>query len=141
MKIVVDTNPVAADYDIIADGLLAFNAAASGRPRTAKTDFAVLLRDDDGATVGGLWGAVFSDWLFIELLYVPDSLRGQDLGSQLMAKAEGHARAQDLTGIWLDTYSFQARPFYEKLGFAVVGEIVDMPPGSSRYFLSKPLKP
>jgi ribosomal protein S18 acetylase RimI-like enzyme len=63
------------------------------------------------------------------------------LGSQLMAKAEAHARAQDLTGIWLDTYSFQARPFYEKLGFAVVGEIVDMPPGGSRYFLSKPLKP
>ena len=121
--------------------MLAFNASASGRPRTAKEDFAVLLRGDDSATFGGLWGAVFSDRLFIELLYVPDSLRGQDLGSQLMAEAEAHARAQNLTGVWLETYSFQARPFYEKIDYAVVGEITDMPPGGARYFLSKRLKP
>lgn len=141
MDIVLDTAPADADRDIIVDGLLGYNAVASGRPRTAKANLAVLLRDDDGATLGGLWGESFSDWLFIELLYVPESLRGQEIGSELMAQAETHARAQGLTGIWLDTYSFQARPFYEKLGYVVVGEITDMPPGGARYFLSKRLKP
>tara|TARA_R110002124_G_scaffold109676_9_gene262824 strand:- start:4544 stop:4975 length:432 start_codon:yes stop_codon:yes gene_type:complete len=140
MDIVLDTAPVEADRTVIVDGLLEFNAAASGRPRTAKKDLAVLLQDDAGATLGGLWGEIYSDWLFIELLYVPQGLRGQNLGSRLMAHAEAHARAQNLTGIWLDTYSFQARPFYEKLGFTVVGEIPDMPPGGARYFLSKPLR-
>ena len=74
------------------------------------------------------------------LLEFNAELRGQNLGSRLMAQAEAHARAQNLAGIWLDTYSFQARPFYEKLGFTVVGEIPDMPPGGARYFLSKPLR-
>ncbi|MDB5536981.1 MAG: Acetyltransferase family protein, partial [Devosia sp.] len=42
-------------------------------------------------------------------------------------------------GIWLDTFSFQARPFYEKLGYSVFGTIPDYPPGGARYFLSKTL--
>ena len=140
MQILVDTTPTDADHDVIHDGLVAFNAAAVGKP-WSRSRFAVLLKDDAGQTVGGLWGAIFFDWLFIELLYVPDALRGQDLGTRLMAAAETHARSQGLTGIWLDTFSFQARPFYEKLGYALAGEITDLPPGGSRFFLSKRLKP
>ena len=139
MDIVVDTAPAEADYKAIYDGLAAFNAAAVGKPWQF-APLAILLKDDQGVTVGGLWGGTFFDWLFIELLYVPETLRGRALGSGLMAKAEAHAREQQLTGIWLDTFSFQARPFYEKLGYAVVGEIVDLPPGGARYFLSKRLK-
>tara|TARA_R110002020_G_scaffold220742_3_gene428631 strand:- start:937 stop:1359 length:423 start_codon:yes stop_codon:yes gene_type:complete len=140
MQILVDTAPTDADHAVIHDGLVAFNAAAIGKP-WSRARFAVLLKDDAGLTVGGLWGAVFFDWLFIELLYIPENLRGQQLGSQLMAAAEAHARGQELTGIWLDTFSFQARPFYEKRGYSLAGEIVDLPPGGSRYFLSKRLKP
>ncbi|MGV8833103.1 MAG: GNAT family N-acetyltransferase [Devosia sp.] len=140
MDIVVDTAPSEADRDVIRDGLVAYNAAALGQP-WHRGSFAVVLKGDDGQTVGGLWGAIFFDWLLLELLYIPETLRGQNLGSQLMAKAEAHARAEGLTGVWLDTFSFQAKPFYEKLGYGVVGEIADLPPGASRYFMSKRLKP
>ena len=75
--------------------------------------------------------------MFIELLFVPERLRGQGVGRQLMAEAERIAREHGLVGIRLDTFEFQARGFYEKLGFTVFGEIADHPPGSSRYFLSK----
>ena len=44
-----------------------------------------------------------------------------------------------MTGIWLDTFSFQARRFYEKLGYVVFGELPDYPAGHSRYFLQKRL--
>jgi hypothetical protein len=35
------------------------------------------------------------------------------------------------------TYSFQARGFYERLGYAVFGTLDDYPPGQSRIFLHK----
>ena len=41
----------------------------------------------------------------------------------------------------LDTLSFQARPFYEKLGYRVYGQLEDFPAGSghTRYYLTKTL--
>jgi ribosomal protein S18 acetylase RimI-like enzyme len=42
-------------------------------------------------------------------------------------------------GMWLGRFSFQARGFYEKLGFLVFGEIENYPPGHSRVSLKKRL--
>ncbi|MGC6728099.1 hypothetical protein ACP0GO_26835, partial [Escherichia coli] len=42
--------------------------------------------------------------------------------------------------MWLDTYSFQARGFYEKLGYTVFGTIDDFPPGHQRFFGRKRLE-
>ncbi|HWX49853.1 MAG TPA: GNAT family N-acetyltransferase [Roseomonas sp.] len=97
----------------------------------------LLLRDAEGATVGGLWGRSVYDWLFIELLAVPEALRGRGLGAELMRRAEAVARERGCLGIWLDTYSFQARPFYEKLGYTLFAELPDHPRGGARYFLQK----
>ncbi|MDB5589040.1 MAG: family acetyltransferase [Devosia sp.] len=137
MQIVLDAAPTEADRKAIQDALVAFN-----RSKTTLRDYrdvAVLIRDDAGATIGGLSGYTSYRWMFIELLFVPEHLRGQDIGTQLMAQAEAHARSLGLVGIWLDTFSFQARPFYEKLGYSVFGTIPDYPPGGARYFLSKTL--
>jgi hypothetical protein len=54
-----------------------------------------------------------------------------------MAEAEVFARQRGLLGVWLDTFSFQARPFYEKLGFSVFGTLHDHPAGGARYFMQK----
>jgi len=97
----------------------------------------LLLRDAAGATVGGLWGRSVYDWLFVELLAVPEALRGRGLGAELMQRAEAVARERGCLGVWLDTYSFQARPFYEKLGYTLFAELPDHPRGGARYFLQK----
>jgi len=39
----------------------------------------------------------------------------------------------------LDTYSFEARPFYEKLGYELFATLEDYPPGCCKYFLKKTL--
>ena len=137
MEIVLDTSPREADRKAIQDALVAFN-----RSKTTLRDYrdvAVLIRDEAGATIGGLSGYTSYRWMFVELLFVPEHLRGQNIGTKLMAQAEAHARSLGLVGIWLDTFSFQARPFYEKLGYSVFGTIEDYPPGGARYFLSKTL--
>ena len=115
---------------------------AIGDATTGPTRFctlSVLLRDDAGAILGGLWGYTGRGWLFIELLGLPKAARGAGLGTKIMTMAMDEARLRGCVGVWLDTFSFQARPFYEKLGFSVFGQIDGYPTGHSRYFLAKRL--
>jgi GNAT superfamily N-acetyltransferase len=79
------------------------------------------------------------DWLFIELLFVPESLRRRGVGTELMQRAETEAVARGCHSAWLDTFEFQSRGFYERLGYALFGELRDYPNGSARYFLKKAL--
>jgi hypothetical protein len=58
-----------------------------------------------------------------------------------MLKAESEAVNRGCASSWLDTFSFQARGFYEKLGYRVFGELCDNPPGHTRFFLKKSLSP
>jgi GNAT superfamily N-acetyltransferase len=122
--------------DVIVAGLGAFNTAQVG-PGDWRT-LAVLI-EDAGACVGGLWGKTSYGWLFTELLFVPTELRGRGLGADILGRAEAEARARGCRGAWLDTFEFQARGFYEQLGYRVFGELADYPPGSSRFFLQKRL--
>jgi GNAT superfamily N-acetyltransferase len=99
----------------------------------------LLLKDEQGGTIGGLWGRSAYEWLFLELLFVPEQLRGSGVGTQLMRQAEEIARQRGLTGIWLDTFAFQALGFYKKLGYTIFGELKDHPRGISQYWLQKRL--
>lgn len=129
----------AEDIDSIL-GALVENEAAEGRDGGYQP-YSVLLRDEAGAVIGGLHGYQLFDWLFIQYVAVPVALKGQGLGTELMARAEAWARSRNLAGMWLDTFAFQAKPFYERLGFSVFGTIEDHPRGSRRYFLHKRLAP
>lgn len=99
----------------------------------------MLVRNDQGEILGGLYGRFFYQWLFIELLSVPEQGRGQGIGSRLMQMAEDMAREKECIGIWLDTFDFQAPQFYKKLGYSELGQIVDYPPGHKRFFFQKRL--
>jgi len=117
--------------------LIAYNQAKTGRNDVHPLVLA--LEDDDGAVVGGLWGRTAYGWLFVELLVIPESLRGRGFGTELMSRAESEALARGCHGAWLDTFEFQARGFYERLGYTCFGELKDYPPGSGRYFMRKAL--
>lgn len=135
VDILLKRDPEQADEDVVVEGLRAFNVEAGGP--SGYEPIALLLMDDDGQAIGGLTGWAGYDWLFVKLLHVPGPMRGQGWGRELMNRAEIYAREAGLVGIWLDTFEFQARGFYEKLGFSVFGTLEDHPLGSRRYFLSK----
>jgi GNAT superfamily N-acetyltransferase len=99
------------------------------------------IRDGAGATIGGFWGVSLFRWLHVEMLLVPEPMRGQGIGSALMAMAESEARTRGCLGMHVDTFSFQAGPFYEKMGFSQFGVLDDCPPGYRRLFLQKRLAP
>lgn len=127
--------PDAADREAIAAPLRAYNL--SKVPTLDIQPLVIALRDAQGRTMGGLWGETALDWLHIDLLGVPESMRGQNVGTALLLRAEEIARERGCVGAWLDTFAFQARGFYEKLGYSVFGEIPDHPVGGARYFLRK----
>ncbi|MEQ1769996.1 MAG: GNAT family N-acetyltransferase [Devosia sp.] len=137
MQIVVDPVLKPEDLAAIRDGLHAYNDAQVASAEGDDGHIGILLKDEAGKTIGGLTGRWYYDWLFVELLYVPEALRGQDVGTRLMGEAEAYARGKGMTGVWLDTFDFQARGFYEKLGYAVFGELPNYPGKHSRFFLSK----
>jgi GNAT superfamily N-acetyltransferase len=131
--------PTRAMREAIVSPLVRFNEERAGRPEDDRP-LAVLLSDvSTGEVVGGLWGETMFDHLHVDLLFVPEEQRKSGVGRQLIERAEEEARRRGCRGVWLDTYSFQARGFYERLGYEVFGSIEDFPPGHSRFFLRKVL--
>jgi len=132
----VKLDPDENDREAILNPLLAFNDSRAGQDDYKP--LAILLRDDEGVTQGGLWAKCYYGWLFVELLFVPEVMRGQQLGARLLAQAEQWAKEQSCVGIWLDTFSFQAPGFYEKQGYSVFGRLERYPPDThDRIFLRK----
>lgn len=98
------------------------------------------IRDADGIVAGGLWSVSLFRWLHLEILFVPETMRGQGVGSSLMGLAETEARKRGCLGMQADTLSFQAVPFYQKMGFSQFGAVSDCPPGHQRLFFQKRLQ-
>jgi GNAT superfamily N-acetyltransferase len=137
LSLVIADQPSDEDREAIRSRLVEFNAA-HGHPVDSRS-LAILLEDEGGQVVGGLWGNTNYGWLFVDFLFVPEESRGQDLGAQLMARAEAIALERGCHGAWLTTFTFQARGFYEKLGYEVFGELDHPPSDVLRYFLRKRL--
>ncbi len=91
--------------------------------------------DDEGNLIGGVQGNFEWDWLHISHLWVKES--GKGLGKKLMKEIEAYAKENKKTGIFLDTFAFQAKPFYEKIGYKIFGTIEKAAALHTRYFLAK----
>jgi GNAT superfamily N-acetyltransferase len=128
--------PDLAASAVIEAGLGRFNEEKAGyrdwRP------LAVLVADTN-EVIAGLLGRTSLGLLFIDIFFLPESLRGQGLGSDVMRQAEEEAKRRGCCGSVLYTISFQAPAFYERLGYRVFGKIECQPPGPSRIFMTKEL--
>ena len=127
------------DQDVAA---LANGLSEHALPHTGVPGFkplGVFLRDDTGALVGGASGYVNWNWLFINLVWLSTAVRGDGHGRRVILALEQAARERGCTHAHLDTFSFQARPFYEKLGYEVFSTLDDYPLGHRRFFLKKAL--
>lgn len=135
VRIEVSAVPNEKDAESVVEGLRAFNLSKGGmrdyRP------LQVFLRDAAHKAVGGVLGATTDGSLFVHVLWVAESHRGCGYGRALMAAAEEEALRRRCTFAHLDTYSYQARGFYERLGYEVFGTLVGYRNGLERYFMRK----
>jgi GNAT superfamily N-acetyltransferase len=130
--------PSADARAVIMGGLNRYNREQAGY--WDSRGLAVLVSDPSSEQViGGVLGHTSLGVAFIDLVFLPESARGQDVGRRMMREAEDEARRRGCRAIWLYTISFQAPGFYERLGYRRFGAIDCDPPGTSRIFFVKEL--
>ncbi|WQH07475.1 GNAT family N-acetyltransferase [Duganella zoogloeoides] len=114
-----------------------FNEHAAGL--SDRRTLNVIVRDSTSNEVlGGAIGRTSLGLAFLDLFYLPSSLRGSGLGTKILRAFEDEARDRGCSAAVLYTISFQAPGFYEKNGWVSFGEIATRP-GISRVFMTKSL--
>ncbi|MGW6281418.1 GNAT family N-acetyltransferase [Kribbella sp. NPDC055071] len=135
IDVVLTDEPSDADVAVISAGLDEFNLTAAGIQD--RQSLAVLVKEGD-RTVGGLSGRTSLGLWFVDLLYLPDSLRGSGLGSRVLEQAETEARRRGCVSGFVFTIDFQAPDFYARHGWKEFGRIPSRG-GISRVFFQKSL--
>lgn len=123
--------------DAILSGLFSYNDQIAG-PMHNST-IIVAARGADQTLVGGLivnfqpgW-----KWMHLQWMWIAESHRRAGIGRRLVDTAEREGRKQGCLHAAVDT--FQAREFYEKLGYTVYGVMEDYPAGHRKFHMRKTL--
>ncbi|SFB45466.1 Acetyltransferase (GNAT) family protein [Rhizobium sp. NFR07] len=130
-------SPSGEHLDVILKGLTAYNEAEVGP--ADRIPLAVLIRDDGGDVIGGLSGYTSWGWLFTQLLFIPEQLRGQGMAAKLLDAAENEARGRGCGGAWIDTFNPLALKAYQRQGYEIFGELPAFVGDRTRTFLRKKL--
>ncbi len=133
----VTTAPASEDLATVRSGLSSWNEQVY-RPAIPQP-LNVLLRGPGGQVWGGLTAATCWNGCFVDLFWVDTGLRHRGFGSAILHAAEKEAQRRGCDFVHLDTFNFQARGFYEKLGYSVYGTLRGFAEGAERYHLVKRL--
>ena len=75
----------------------------------------------------------------IKFLWVSESLRGRNIGSEILLQAEQTAKERGCRFAFLDTFGFQAPLFYQKHGYQEAFVLEEYPLTGKRYYFTKNL--
>lgn len=125
------------DIDEIHEMLKLYNRR--NREASENIPLGVFYEDESGRKLAGLTGETFGNWLCINYLFVSENLRNQGIGSKIIISAENEARNRGCKYVFVDTFSFQAPKFYEKLGYKEVFSLNEYPYTQRRHYYIKKL--
>ncbi|CNL44274.1 GNAT family N-acetyltransferase [Yersinia proxima] len=137
MKLTMTDTPATEDVAEIMAGLKTFNRNFVGD--NGRHPLAVFITGEQGEKLGGITAYTLGNYLSIELLWVSDALRHSGAGSKLMQAVEQEAIQRGCKFSQVDTFSFQARPFYEKQGYQLQMTLENVVDEYHRYYLTKNL--
>jgi GNAT superfamily N-acetyltransferase len=137
IRLEITGEPDARDVRAVREAIYAYNRSKAGDQQYEP--LTIFLRDSRGRLVGGLLGSTYWRWLTMDFLWVAEDLRGRGHGRQLLMAAEREAVRRGCKHSCLDTFSFQSKGFYERLGYVAFGALDDFPGEHRRYFLRKTL--
>jgi ribosomal protein S18 acetylase RimI-like enzyme len=137
LRLVVEPHAPESLKQHVRDRLDFHNVAVTGQSEYYAVS--IFLEGAHDEVLGGLLGSIWGGWLHVQFLWVAEPLRGRGHGRRLMQAAERQAIERGCTQAHLETSSFQAPAFYEKLGYEVFGALEDFPPGHTKYFMRKRL--
>ena len=135
--VILVEKPEESAWRIIGQGLRDHNKQQAGDDNSQGLCLALFSPENE--IVGGVIAEVNWDWLFINVMWVKEELRGQGYGKSLLMRVEQEARQRGARNSYLDTFSFQAPDFYKKHGYQVFGVLEGFPEGHQRLYLTKQL--
>lgn len=122
ISIIKDSNPNPENDQVIQAGIIAFNDSIL---HDHPDRFSIYLKDENGAIRGGAVVWVHKESIYVDILWVDESLRGHGYGTRIMQTAEDEGKNRGCKYSTVDTYSFQAKDFYLKNGYQIIGEVKD----------------
>lgn len=127
-----------ATRQVVSSGLREFNHSFLGQ--YCNEPIAVDVCGEDGEILGGAVGTLQLGWLFIDILWIPESLRSEGIGARVLAALELEAIQRGAGRAILDTMSFQAERFYIERGYVECGRVVNFASSYDRVFMTKNLE-
>lgn len=100
--------------------------------------YVISLTDED-KYVGGVVFTIFGEWVEIDYFWVDPEQRGKGYGKKILTELERYSTSKGCKMCFLNTFSFQAKPFYEKNGYKIVYTQKNFPITNERYFMEKKL--
>ncbi len=142
MTIEVTTTATKKDAKRISQGIIDYNNAKipNLEPIEAEVKFFVFSKNNSGEVTGGIRATCFWNTLHIELLWLSNDCRGKGIGSKLITSAENFAKQNMCENVFVETTSWQAKPFYEKMGYNHIATLNGKPKGYATHYLTKSLK-
>lgn len=135
LKIYATQTPSTADVDFLQKGI--YEEALREKGMRPIIPFGFFLKDANGKTVGGVNGFCYYGCLFMDQLYIEEKYRGLGWGTKLVATALDFGSAQNCTFSTVTTMDWEARGFYEKLGYKVIMDIEGYDNNSKMHVLRK----
>ena len=132
----ITADPSPADEALVMAGTRAHNAAFM---QADAKRLCVFARDAAGAIIGGVTASTYWHYLDVKFLWVHEQHRHLGLATQVMRAAHAEAWRRGCKNVFLDTFSFQARGFYERLGYREFGRLSGFSGQHERHFMHKAL--
>lgn len=136
MNFIINENPSEKDINEVRHRLQEHNS--SYWEVDSKYKFTITLKNGNDL-IGGIIFTIFGEWLEIDFFWVNPNNRAKGYGKQLLDQAEDFAKKKGCKMSFLNTFNFQAKPFYEKNGYLIVHTQKCFPVTNTRYLMEKQL--
>lgn len=137
MKVEIDDHPDEKEIEELLSKLIQYNLKHLEIKK--RSPLAVWYKNNKDQVLAGITGNTFGNWLEIKYFYVNEDLRGTGVGKKLLRQMEQAAKSRGCRFSFLDTFSFQAKPFYEKNGYKELFVLHNYPLSSRKHYLIKEL--
>jgi GNAT superfamily N-acetyltransferase len=136
-SLMAETKSTFEDVRFLEDRLYEYNVEQTGVDNGQW--LAIFIRDDQQTIRAGVEGWTWCGSCYLRHVWVHLDWRGQGVGTKLLQATEQEAITRGCQQIVLESFSFQAPGFYQKLGFEVFAVLEGHPRGHRNYYLRKRL--
>jgi ribosomal protein S18 acetylase RimI-like enzyme len=135
MEIIYTPNPSSEEIESLYAGIAKYAQLKKNQPPIESYGFFVYGVEKE--ILAGCNGAMYYGCLYIDSLWVDESLRHKKIGKRLIASAEALGKERSCLFSTVNTMDWEALGFYQKLGYTIEYERIGYFHQSTLYFLKK----